>query len=58
MIFNQHFIISLQLRKKFREKMEDMEEYEQDEWKKILKSYAELEADVKYEKDGIDKDKD
>ena len=27
---------SLQLRKKFREKIEDMENYEQDEWKKIL----------------------
>ena len=31
-----------------------MDEYEQDEWTKILKSYAELETDVKYEKDGLD----
>ena len=31
-----------------------MEEYEQDEWKKILKSYAELEANVKDENDGLD----
>ena len=40
---------SLQLRKKFREKIEDMDEYDQDEWKKILKSYAKLEAGVKDE---------
>ena len=31
-----------------------MEEYDQDEWKKILKSYAELEASVKDENDGLD----
>ena len=43
------FDYSLQLRKKFREKIEDMEEYDQDEWKKILKSYAKLEAGVKDE---------
>ena len=36
----------LQLRKKFREKIENMEEYAQDEWKEILKSYAKLEASV------------
>ena len=31
-----------------------MEEYAQDEWSKILKSYAELEASVKDENDGLD----
>ena len=31
-----------------------MEEYEQDEWKKILKSYAKLEAGVKDENEGLD----
>ena len=31
-----------------------MEEYDQDEWKKILKSYAELEASEKDENDGLD----
>ena len=31
-----------------------MEEYDQDDWKKILKSYAELEASVKDENDGLD----
>ena len=41
----------MQLRKKFREKIEDVEEYNQEEWKKILKSYAELEAYTKYEND-------
>ena len=45
------FNYSLQLRKKFREKIEDMEEYDQDEWRKILKSYAKLEAAVKEETD-------
>jgi len=44
----------LQLRKKFREKIEDMEEYESEEWKKILKSYAQLEASVKDEIEGLD----
>ena len=34
------FNYSLQLRKKFRKKIENMEEYDQDEWKEILKSYA------------------
>ena len=48
------FNYSLQLRKKFREKIEDMEEYEQEEWKKILKSYAKLEASVKDENEGLD----
>ena len=48
------FNYSLQLRKKFREKIEDMEEYDQDEWTKILKSYAKLEAAVKDETDGLD----
>ena len=48
------FNYSLQLRKKFREKIEDMEEYDQDEWRKILKSYAKLEAAVKDETDGLD----
>merc|ERR1712121_237102 len=48
------FNYSLQLRKKFRKKIENMEEYDQDEWKKILKSYAELEASVKDENDGLD----
>ena len=48
------FDYSLQLRKKFREKIEDMEEYDQDEWKKILKSYAKLEASVKDEIEGLD----
>merc|ERR1712115_698771 len=47
------FNYSLQLRKKFRKKIENMEEYDQDEWKKILKSYAELEASVKDENDGL-----
>ena len=42
------------MRKKFREKIEDMEEYEQEEWKKILKSYAKLEASVKDEIEGLD----
>ena len=45
------FDYSLQLRKKFREKIEDMEIYDQDEWTKILKSYAKLEAAVKDETD-------
>ena len=31
-----------------------MEEYEQEEWKKILKSYAKLEASVKDEIEGLD----
>ena len=31
-----------------------MEEYDQDEWKKILKSYAKLEAAVKDENDRLD----
>ena len=31
-----------------------MEEYEQAEWKKILKSYAKLEASVKDEIEGLD----
>ena len=44
----------MQLRKKFREKIEDMEEYEQEEWKKILKSYAKLEASVKDEIEVLD----
>ena len=35
-----------------------MEEYDQDEWKKILKSYAELEASVKDENDGLDRTED
>merc|ERR1712055_1103811 len=48
------FNYSLQLRKKFREKIEDMEEYEQEEWKKILKSYAKLEASVKDEIEGLE----
>ena len=48
------FNYSLQLRKKFREKIEDMEEYEPEEWKKILKSYADLEASVKDENEGLD----
>ena len=48
------FNYSLQLRNKFREKIEDMEEYEQEEWKKILKSYAKLEASVKDEIEGLD----
>ena len=48
------FNYSLQLRKKFREKIEDMEEYEQEEWNKILKSYAKLEASVKDEIEGLD----
>ena len=48
------FNYSLQLRKKFREKIEDMEEYEQEEWKKILKSYAKLEASVQDENEGLD----
>ena len=48
------FNYSLQLRKKFREKIENMEEYEQDEWNKILKSYAKLEASVKDEIEGLD----
>merc|ERR1711895_272161 len=52
--FKSTFNYSLQLRKKFREKIEDMEEYEQEEWKKILKSYAKLEASVKDEIEGLD----
>ena len=48
------FDYSLQLRKKFREKIEDMEIYDQDEWTEILKSYAKLEAAVKDETDGLD----
>ena len=48
------FNYSLQLRKKFREKIEDMGEYDQDERRKILKSYAKLEAAVKDETDGLD----
>ena len=48
------FNYSLQLRKKFREKIEDMEGYEQEEWKKILKSYAKLEASVKGEIEGLE----
>ena len=48
------FNYGLQLRKKFREKIENMEEYDQDEWKKILKSYAKLEASVKDEIEGLD----
>ena len=35
-----------------------MEEYDQDEWKKILKRYAELEASVKDENDGLDRTED
>jgi len=34
-----------------------MEEYDQDEWKKISKSYAELEASVKDENDGLYREK-
>merc|ERR1711954_243740 len=52
------FNYSLQLRKKFRKKIENMEKYDQDEWKKILKSYAELEASVKDENDGLDRAED
>ena len=52
------FNYGLQLRKKFREKIENMEEYDQDEWKKILKSYAKLEASVKDENDGLDRAED
>ena len=48
------FNYGLQLRKIFREKIENMEEYDQDEWKKILKSYAKLEASVKDENEGLD----
>ena len=48
------FNYGLQLRKIFREKIENMEEYDQDEWKKILKSYAKLEASVKDEIEGLD----
>ena len=48
------FNYGLQLRKKFREKIENMEEYDQDEWKEILKSYAKLEASVKDEIEGLD----
>merc|ERR1712082_199644 len=48
------FNYGLQLRKKFREKIENMEEYDQDEWKKILKSYAKLKASVKDEIEGLD----
>ena len=48
------FNYGLHLRKKFREKIEDMEEYEQEEWKKILKSYAKLEASVKDEIEGLE----
>ena len=48
------FNYGLQLRKKFREKIENMEEYDQDEWKEILKSYAKLEAGVKDENEGLD----
>ena len=48
------FHYGLQLRKKFREKIENMEEYDQDEWKEILKSYAKLEANVKDENEGLD----
>ena len=48
------FNYSMQLRKKFREKVENMEEYDQDEWKEILKSYAKLEASVKDEIEGLD----
>ena len=35
-------------------KIEDIEEYDQDEWKKILKNYGQLEASVKDENDGLD----
>ena len=52
------FNYGLQLRKIFREKIENMEEYDQDEWKKILKSYAKLEASVKDENDGLDRAED
>ena len=48
------FNYGLHLRKKFREKIENMEEYDQDEWKNILKSYAKLEASVKDEIEGLD----
>ena len=48
------FNYGLQLRKNFREKIENMEEYDQDEWKEILKSYAKLEASVKDEIEGLD----
>ena len=48
------FNYGLHLRKKFREKIENMEEYDQDEWKEILKSYAKLEASVKDENEGLD----
>ena len=48
------FNYGLQLRKIFREKIENMEEYDQDEWKEILKSYAKLEASVKDEIEGLD----
>ena len=47
------FNYSLQLRKKFREKIGDMEIYDQDEWTKILKSYAKLEAVVRDATDGL-----
>merc|ERR1712013_544188 len=52
------FNYSLQLRKKFRKKIENIEEYDQNEWKKILKSYAKLEASVKDENDGLDRAED
>ena len=48
------FNYGLHLRKKFREKIENMEEYDQDEWKEILRSYAKLEASVKDENEGLD----
>ena len=48
------FNYGLQLRKKFREKIENMEEYDQDEWKEILKSYAKLEDSLKDENEGLD----
>ena len=47
------FNYSLQLRKKFRETIENMEIYGEDEWTMILKSYAKLEAAVKDETDGL-----
>ena len=34
--------------------MEEINQYEQDEWKMISKNYAKLEADVKDEIDGLD----
>ena len=43
------FDYSLQLRKKFRQNIEEMKEYDKDVCKMILKNYAYLEASVKDE---------